>query len=61
MLSASIAHGMRGALDNSRAQALNYGIPWSAIEGDIQKALSKRKRSDLLDLVARALPESSVG
>jgi hypothetical protein len=61
MLSASIAHGMRGVIDNSRAQALNYGIPWSAIEGDMQKVLSDRKRGDLLELVARALPESSVG
>jgi hypothetical protein len=64
MLSASIAHGstnleyVRGVLDNSRAQALNYGIPWSAIEGDMQKMLSDRKRGDLLDLVARALPTS---
>jgi hypothetical protein len=61
MLSASIAHGstnleyVRGLLDSSRAQALNYGIPWSIIEGDMQKVLSDRQRDDLLDLLARAL------
>jgi hypothetical protein len=41
----------------ARAQALNYDIPWSAIEGDMQKMLSDTKRGDLLDLVAKALPE----
>jgi hypothetical protein len=47
-------------LDNSHAQALNYGIPWSAIEGDMQKVLSDRKRGDLLELVAKALPVGSL-
>ena len=62
MLSAAVAHGgtnteyCRGILDTARAQALNYGIPWTAILGELRGMLSDGERDDVLDLVARALP-----
>lgn len=62
MLSTAVAHGgtnveyIRGVLDMARAQALNYGIPWTGLMGELRNALSDGGRDDLLDLVARALP-----
>jgi hypothetical protein len=62
MLSAAVAHGgtnteyCRGILDTARAQALNYGIPWMGILGELRGMLSDGERDDLLDVVARALP-----
>jgi hypothetical protein len=62
MLSAAVAHGgtnieyCRGVLDTARAQALNYGVPWSTLMGDLRGTLSDGERDDVLDLVARALP-----
>ena len=65
MLSASVAHGgtnveyCRGILDTARAQALNYGIPWSGLMTTLYGTLSDGERDDLLDLVARALPSGT--
>ena len=62
MLSAAVAHGgtnaeyCRGVLDTARAHALNYGIPWTSIVGELRGMLSAGERNDLLDLLARALP-----
>ena len=62
MLSASVANGAanieycRGVLDTNRAHALNYGIRWSAIAGDLHQTLNDAGRNDLLELVTRALP-----
>jgi hypothetical protein len=62
MLSASVAHGgtnveyCRGVLDTARAQALNYGLPWMGLMGELRSTLSDGERDDLLELVARALP-----
>lgn len=59
MLSASAATGVnveyvRGVIDTARAQALNYGIPWAGLAGQMREALGAR--GDLLELVARMLP-----
>jgi hypothetical protein len=65
MMSASVAHGgtnveyCRGILDTARAQALNYGIAWTALMGELRGTLSDGERDDLLELVARALPSGS--
>jgi hypothetical protein len=62
MLSAAVAHGgtnaeyCRGVLDSARAQALNYGIPWSAVMGELKETLSISERDDLLELVAQTMP-----
>jgi len=62
MLSTSIAHGgtnleyCRGILDTVRAQAVSYGIPWTAVLAELQTVLLESQRSDVLDLVARSLP-----
>lgn len=62
MLSTAMAHGgtnveyCRGVLDTCRAQALNYGIPWPALFGELQEMLTAAERERLLDLVACALP-----
>ena len=62
MLSTSVAHGgtnveyCRGILDTARAHALNYGIPWSGLMGELRGMLSDGERNDLLELVARVLP-----
>ena len=60
MLSAAAAHGVtnveycRGVLDTSRAQALNHGMPWSEILGELRAALNDAGRGDLLgELVQR--------
>ena len=64
MLSASVAHGAinveycRGVVDTARAQALNYGIPWSGLVCDLSLTLSDAGRDDLLALVTRALPSA---
>jgi hypothetical protein len=63
MLSAAVAHGgtnseyCRGVLDSARAQALNHGIPWAALSDEIHGALSDAARGELLEMLARALPE----
>ena len=65
MLSASVAHGgtnveyCRGVLDTARAQALNYGLPWTGLMSELRGTLTDGERDDLLDLVARALPSGS--
>ena len=62
MLSTAVAHGgtnleyCRGVLDTARAQALNYGIPWTALGGELRVTLQSAERNDLLELVAAALP-----
>lgn len=66
MLSTAIAHGgsnteyCRGILDTSRAQALNYGMPWTDILVDLRLALTQAGRSDLLELLSEALPASTI-
>ena len=63
MLSAAVAHVgtnseyCRGVLDSARAQALNHGIRWATLTDEIQGALSDAAQCELLDMVARALPE----
>jgi hypothetical protein len=63
MLSTAVAHGSgnveycRGILDASRAQALNYGLPWSSVLVDIQGELTGVGRADLLEFITRVLPE----
>jgi hypothetical protein len=65
MLSASAAHGVtnveycRGVLDTSRAQALNHGMSWSEILGDLREALQDTGRGDLIDSLARLVPAST--
>jgi hypothetical protein len=62
MLSAAVAHGgsnieyCRGILDASRAQALNYGMPWTDILLDLRGTLAEAGRDELLELVTRAIP-----
>ena len=59
MLSAAAAHGVtnveycRGVLDTSRAQALNHGMPWAEILGDLRAALSDTGRGDVLEVLAK--------
>jgi hypothetical protein len=61
MLSTAVAHGgtnleyCRGVLDTSRAQALNYGIPWPALLTDLRTTLVENERADVLELVARSM------
>ena len=61
MLSTAAAHGgtnveyCRGVLDTTRAQALNYGIPWSALAGEMRAALVEGGRADMLELVAQSM------
>lgn len=58
MLSSAAAHGItnveycRGVLDTSRAQALNHGMPWAEILGDLQAALGDAGRGELLEALA---------
>lgn len=65
MLSAAVANGAanieycRGVLDTNRAHALNYGIPWSGIATDLHHTLNDAGKNDLLDLVTRALPDTT--
>ena len=65
MLSAAAAHNVtnveyiRGVLDTSRAQALNHGMPWSEILGDLREALQDTGRGDLIDSLARLVPAST--
>jgi hypothetical protein len=66
MLSASVAHGgtnieyCRGILDTARAQALNYGIPWTGLMSKLRGTLSDGEQGDVLDLIAQALPSGGV-
>ena len=59
MLSTAMAHGgtnveyCRGVLDTCRAQALNYGISWPALYGQLQDTLPDGDAERLLDMVAR--------
>ena len=61
MLSTAIAHGganveyVRGVLDTSKAQALNFGIPWRSLMSDLRSTLIEDERTDVLELVARSL------
>jgi hypothetical protein len=62
MLTAAAAHGAtnveycRGVLDTVRAQALNYRIPWSQLQGQLRGALADGGQEDLLEVIAGALP-----
>ena len=63
-LTASIASGpnveyCRGIVDTARAHALNYGIPWPGLAGELHEALGDAGRGEVLGLVAGALPISS--
>ena len=59
MLSAAAAHGVtnveycRGVLDTSRAQALNHGMPWAEILGDLRAALGDADQGDVLEHLAK--------
>ena len=61
MLSASMAQNdvnveyVRGILDTARAHALNYGIPWAAVSGELAQALDDAGRGELLGMVDRQL------
>lgn len=61
MLSTAVAHGgtnmeyVRGVMDTSRAQALNYGIPWGSIMTDLQTALIENEKQEILELVAKTM------
>jgi len=58
MLTAAAAHGLtnveyaRGIIDFARAQALNYRIPWSHLQGELRAALADVGREELLDMLA---------
>jgi len=66
MLTAAAAHGAtnveycRGVLDTVRAQALNYRIPWSQLQGELRGALADGGREDLLEVIAGVLPSAEV-
>jgi hypothetical protein len=63
MLSAAAAHGggnveyCRGVIDTVRAQSTSFGIPWTDVSGQLSQALIDAGRADLLESVARALPQ----
>jgi len=63
MLSAAAAHGggnveyCRGVIDTVRAQTTSFGIPWTEVSGQLSQALIDAGRADLLESVARALPQ----
>ena len=63
MLSAAAAHGggnveyCRGVIYTVRAQTTSFGIPWTSVAGQLRQALIDAGRADLLETVARALPE----
>ena len=63
MLSAAAAHGggnveyCRGVIDTVRAQTTSFGIPWMEVSGQLSEALVDAGRADLLETVARALPQ----
>ena len=58
MLSACAAHGagnveyVRGVVDTVRAQAISFGIEWTAVEGELIAAL---KGSSIIDSVVKVL------
>jgi len=62
MLTAAAAHGLtnveyaRGIIDFARAQALNYRIPWSHLQGELRGALGDRGCEDILDALAVRAP-----
>ena len=63
MLSASAAHGggnveyCRGVIDTVRAQTTTFGIPWDSVSAQLRQALIDAGNPELLERVARALPE----
>jgi len=61
MLSTAVAHGgtnveyCRGVLDTTRAQAINYGLSWRSLMGELRSTLLEDERTDVLELVARTM------
>lgn len=62
MLSTAVAHGgtnveyCRGVLDMARAQALNYGLSWGRMVGQMRDEIGTGDALGLLDKAGWALP-----